>query len=261
MRSTRRIEAILPAVRALIADSLVREFGHKRREAAYILNLSTAAVSQYLKGQRAESIANRIKRSRELMLVVSLSAKKFSEEYSKSGSRAGETELLDTSYQILSLMSGESEKKELGQPQTAPIDQTQKQYWLSLLRKRLLSEQVAAQKSMSLALWAKNELARIIFRQIASDSLRHADIIAAMMAYIENNGEGAAVSAPAPSELMDMLKEEEQAEEDSITPLLKSKDPAIRLLVQCVEADERKHQRILRGFIELSKSGSKAPIS
>jgi predicted transcriptional regulator len=256
MGAAKGIETLLPAVRALIADSLVKEFGHSRKEAAYILNLTTAAVSQYLKGQRAEAMANKIRKSRDLMLVVSSSAKKCSEEYSKSGGVFGVTALLDTSYQILSLMTGEPHRKKHRETSHVLKEHSQKQYWLSLLRKRLQSEQVAAQRSMGLALWAKNELAKIIFRQIASDSLRHADIVAAIMAYIESDGVGATVRAPTPSELEEILKEEEQADEDSIVPLLESEDPAIRLLVQSVEADEQKHQRILQGFLRLAKNRS-----
>jgi predicted transcriptional regulator len=47
------VKAVLPTVRASIARELIREHGKTQKEAAKILGVTTAAVSQYLSEKRA----------------------------------------------------------------------------------------------------------------------------------------------------------------------------------------------------------------
>lgn len=48
-------EELLPAVRKIIAESLHRDYGHTQEEIANTMDITQPAVSQYLKGKRAES--------------------------------------------------------------------------------------------------------------------------------------------------------------------------------------------------------------
>lgn len=48
-------EEILPAIRKIIAESLHRDYGHTQEEIANTMDLTQPAVSQYLKGKRADS--------------------------------------------------------------------------------------------------------------------------------------------------------------------------------------------------------------
>ncbi|MFB6209397.1 MAG: transcriptional regulator [Candidatus Nanohaloarchaea archaeon] len=48
-------EKILPAIRKLMAERLHSDYGHTQEEIAIELDLTQPAVSQYLKGKRADS--------------------------------------------------------------------------------------------------------------------------------------------------------------------------------------------------------------
>lgn len=48
-------EEILPAIRKIIAESLHRDYGHTQEEIANTMDVTQPAVSQYLKGKRADS--------------------------------------------------------------------------------------------------------------------------------------------------------------------------------------------------------------
>ena len=53
------------------------------------------------------------------------------------------------------------------------------------LRNRIVGEQNAVAECMRLAQRSRDELTRALFRQIASDSLRHAEIVASLTAYLD----------------------------------------------------------------------------
>ena len=47
-------EEILPAIRKLVAESLHKDYGHTQEEIAATMEVTQPAVSQYLKGKRAD---------------------------------------------------------------------------------------------------------------------------------------------------------------------------------------------------------------
>lgn len=62
---------ILPAVRKLIAESLHSNYGHTQEEIANTMDLTQPAVSQYLKGKRADSqTVNQLKEDPQVQLLV-----------------------------------------------------------------------------------------------------------------------------------------------------------------------------------------------
>lgn len=48
-------EEILPAIRKIVAESLHQDYGHTQEEIANTMDITQPAVSQYLKGKRADS--------------------------------------------------------------------------------------------------------------------------------------------------------------------------------------------------------------
>lgn len=64
-------EEILPAVRKIIAESLHSDYGHTQDEIANTMDLTQPAVSQYLKGKRADSkTVNQLKEDPQVRLLI-----------------------------------------------------------------------------------------------------------------------------------------------------------------------------------------------
>lgn len=257
MKERVRFEDLLPAVRSLVAFDLVKRMGLRKNEAARILNLTPSAVSQYMEGKRGGSWVKKIRSSNESILVIRELADRISERHSRAGERGFLTELLDASYQILSIFAGGREavkhavkegREDIG------LDKAKKNRLMEILRSRLQSEQLAAQRSMILAISSKSDIARSLFRQIATDSLRHADIATTLLSYLQ--GEAKTVDVPAPKDIERIIRDEEAADDPAIFELKRVKDPAITLLVESIEADEEKHLKLLKGMLGLSKKWS-----
>ncbi|MFT4892929.1 MAG: putative transcriptional regulator [Candidatus Nanohaloarchaea archaeon] len=64
-------EEILPAVRKIIAESLHQDYGHTQEEIANVMDLTQPAVSQYLKGKRADSdLVEKLKDDPQVQLLI-----------------------------------------------------------------------------------------------------------------------------------------------------------------------------------------------
>jgi len=226
------LEKLLPAIRALLAEKLVKEFKFSKIEAAKALNLTPSAISQYLKGTRGNT---RILKEKYSLIIDDL-AKRVAEDYKKYKVSLKLTHLLDAAYQIISFRPLKEDIK--------------KDKWINLLTSRLQAEHLAAQRNMSLALTVKNPLVKNLFRQIASDSLRHADIVSSLIDYLDK-GEDLKMDPLSKKDIEEILKEEEEAKEASLEEL-KTINPLVKLLIEVIESDEEKHLKILRGLVNLS---------
>ncbi len=246
---TFRLEHVLPAVRALVVQELVERLGHNRAEAARLLNITPAAVSQYMEGKRGGRLVDRIRRSKRLMLTVSNLADVTSDR-GRKGLAVDFTALIDASYSIMIVLMGERAPPQSGQEVPPQVDEGKRRRWITILRKRLSAEQVAAQRTMGLALWTSNDLVKGLFRQIASDSLRHAEIVSSLMTYLQTGGRPSHIETPDAKELEQIIRSEEEADDSAINELREIPDPAVQLLLASVEADERKHLELLRGLLK-----------
>jgi predicted transcriptional regulator len=64
-------EEILPAVRKIIAEGLHQDYGHTQEEIAEVMDLTQPAVSQYLKGKRADSsLVKKLKQDPQIQLLI-----------------------------------------------------------------------------------------------------------------------------------------------------------------------------------------------
>lgn len=64
-------EEIIPAVRKVIAESLHQDYGHTQEEIANVMDLTQPAVSQYLKGKRADSsTVEKLKDDPQVQLLI-----------------------------------------------------------------------------------------------------------------------------------------------------------------------------------------------
>jgi predicted transcriptional regulator len=118
------------------------------------------------------------------------------------------------------------------------------------LRQRVKAEQVAVTQCMRLAQRARDELTRALLRQIASDSLRHAEIVASLAPYIDRGVSGAYASGITRKEIEALIESERKAEAQADSASARRLQGTMAILIASMEADERKHADLLRGLLE-----------
>ncbi|MEM1583905.1 MAG: hypothetical protein QXF28_02295 [Nitrososphaerota archaeon] len=239
-----RSEQLVPAIRAKMIKILVEKYSYSKRKASQILRVSPAAVTHYMSGRRG----------RLLKLLEDPRASKLISESVENiiskGGKISEAELYELALTISSILEEDKKgriKYGLEQAKTKLI---------RTLRERAQAEHEAAEKFMETASKIDNEITRMIFRQIASDSIKHADILMSTISILER-GEDVKIEVPEKNILQSLLDKEEIAHVHSLDEV-KSYLPhkLLKVLIESVEADERKHARILGSLIELAEEES-----
>ncbi len=212
-----------------MATLLVRQHNIRPSEVARALGVSAATVTHYVKGRTGR--IELLRRDPALWNRIEV----FSEEIAK-GIRFGLTrswsaEVEELAVSLMREMKGSVDRKTLDDSVRLKI------------LKRIELEERSAAKALELASKSEDHLLSMILRQIASDSMRHAEILSSLMRVMES---GASFAARDYGALKEMLGFEEQAESESLSELIKSEDPLIRALLMSVDLDERKHEVILK---------------
>ncbi|MEM2950053.1 MAG: XRE family transcriptional regulator [Nitrososphaeria archaeon] len=70
---------IIPAIRGLIAKSLVEEHGFSQSHAAKMLGITQAAVSYYISSKRGSKVSKKLKEDKKVMEIIKTMAKKIAE--------------------------------------------------------------------------------------------------------------------------------------------------------------------------------------
>lgn len=236
------IETALAGVRSLITQELMAK-GHSASEIARVLNITPSAVTQYSTGKRGKRLNIGAER-REATVTVELAAQ-ISERLRK-GENADEFPLiLDAAYSVMRSVSSLELRP---RKQRGHLNKV-----ATILRTRIEQEQRAAQRNTTIAVTMKDDIARMIFRQIATDSIRHADIVATVMNYLERDFP----KQPRKEDILQIesiLREEESTTEQPLS--MKGLEPSVRLLLSSVDMDEEKHRRLLRGLIQVDRKAT-----
>ncbi|MEM4343102.1 MAG: hypothetical protein QXT91_02080, partial [Candidatus Caldarchaeum sp.] len=172
MKNT-KAEEIIPVLRAMVALELKKSHGMSNAETARALSITPQAVTQYVKGVRA--LGKHSLGSNELVKKV---VKEYAAKIALRKRPVQETELLDLAYEVL--MLAEAPRRE-----SEKLEEQARSQALRILRSRLAAEQEAAELFLSEAIKSKDDIVRLLFRQVASDSLRHADIMQAAISAVE----------------------------------------------------------------------------
>ncbi|HZY69690.1 MAG TPA: hypothetical protein VFF67_01770 [Thermoplasmata archaeon] len=238
---THRVQVIL----ALVARALVDEHGLRGKEAAERLYLAPSAVSQYLNGRRL----GREVASVGALPAVRRSVRALARELARSPSAPEELagRLLTVAAETLasSARGGHG-----GSP--APAGRSALDPGLGRrLRRRIAVEQEAVAACMRLAQKARDEYTRAVFRQIASDSLRHAEIVATLTPILDRGVPTTYATGITREDVLDLIERERRAEERSSVELGEEVGGVATLLTQSMEADERKHEALLEGMLRL----------
>ncbi|MCS6784405.1 MAG: hypothetical protein N3H84_00875 [Candidatus Caldarchaeum sp.] len=238
MKAT-KTEELIPLLRSMVANELVKTFGLKKAETARTLSVTPQAVTQYLKGVRALPKKGILAEPRIREMV-----REFAGKIAFRKKPMAETELLDLAYEVL-VIAGRSGGG------GRPTSEEAKAHALRILRNRMAAEHEAAEIFLSEAIKAKDDMVRLLFRQIASDSIRHADIVQATISAVEKDlSDG---DLPDPERLHQLQQHEEKSHSqgfDEVKQLLRNN--VVKILLESIEADEAKHDVIIGKLAELA---------
>jgi len=234
-------ERLMPLVRAKLAERLVRE-GFRPTDVAKALSVTPAAVTQYLKGSRGGAIE-----WTDIDSIVVPLAEKLSRRMRSGLGGLQSVELLEAANQLLVLHSGR--KILQGPPRKAEHGEA-----LAILKNRLSLELAASEKYLELANEVEDDYVKLVLRMIASDSMRHADVVSQVISWYEA-GHDPSYSLPSDSLLRDMLSLEDSAQETELSKTVEAEHPVAKLLLEWIDIDEGKHEKIVERLVKLSKAG------
>jgi uncharacterized protein len=235
-------------VQALVARQLVEVLGVSTRRAAELLGLAPSAVSQYLRGKRRERLVGDFGARPEVVSIAHRAALLLSE------TPKGETPAARVILEAAAKVSEQGSPRRSGS-RIARDPRVDREALLQL-RERVASEQAAVTACMHLAQKARDELTRAVFRQIASDSLRHADIVASLAIYLEAGTNRSLASGIDRSDVENLIRQEHEAEGEGRNDLNTGLGGVMKLLAQSIAADEEKHERLLTGLLAEGFPGS-----
>lgn len=126
---------------------------------------------------------------------------------------------------------------------------------LEFLCRRVQAEQESAEEFMRAAISLGDDLARMIFRALASDCLRHAGILMTLISAIERGG-AVDISQLKNVDVESLLRKEEKAHIRSLEEVEKLLPEGFStLLVEFIKSDEEKHSKVLRRIINMMREG------
>ena len=250
------IDSVLSGVRAVLARQLVKQ-GYSQKDISEILGTSPAAVTLYSKDRRGQQLSKIIESDKNARLVIDNLMEQIAQR--KIGANKDLKNdtfplILDAAYRIMLLVSSSPSETESVSTQGKSTNNNSDSLRETLIG-RLQEEQVAAQRNMALAVGTSDEVARAIFRQIASDSIRHAEIVSFLLSLPKNDSRRRAnrrMLEEEAAQIESMIRGEESATEEPIK--LKSADPALKLLLKSMDIDEEKHKKLLKGLLSINKA-------
>ncbi len=236
--------AWVQVMQAMVARELVEGFGLPERRAADLLGVVRSSVSQYISGKRlgpklarylADEGARRLARTTAQQLM---------------STTGGARLVLEAAITLEEMFSP---ARETG-PRSPPPGRTDGAgrdvpRWL---RHRIAGEQNAVAECMRLAQRSRDELTRALFRQIASDSLRHAEIVASIAAYLDRGVSASVPTGITRADVEHLIAREHEAEKTSSGDLAPELGGVMRILWESMEADEQKHELLLQKLLEAS---------
>jgi len=233
-----RSENMIPVVRARLALSLKRE-GLRVKEIAVALNTTPAAVVQYLKGKRGRLFV----RPAQVDRTIDALADKVLQRV-RSGVREGVRmpELMEAADQIIIASKGSKMLEETPQKREKQI--------VEVLRQRLELELKASERCLESAVKFDDQYSKLLLRMIAADSMRHADVVSQIISWTELPREPT-LNVPRKEFLDAILQIEDKAGEQSLRDTVKISHPVARLLLEWIDADEKKHERIIGKMVHL----------
>jgi uncharacterized protein len=229
-------------MQALVARELVQGMGLPERRAAKLLGIVPSSVSQYLSGKRLGP-ALQAYLGREAARAI---ARRTAERL-VAGAPATTT-VLEAAIDLGKQVGARPPRpRKPGPGALSPELQRKVPAWL---RSRIAGEQNAVAECMRLAQRSRDELTRALFRQIASDSLRHAEIVASLAGHLDRGVASSPPTGITRADVGHLLRREHEAEATSEIDLGPELGGVMRILWESMEADEEKHERLLQLLLD-----------
>ncbi len=227
-------------MQALVARELVESFGLPERQAAALLGIVPSSVSQYRSGKRLGPQLSQYLGHEEARRLARRTAQQLME------APAGSHAVLEAAIALGEMFDpGAGGAAPASGPTSAVRREAPK--WL---RDRIVGEQNAVAECMRLAQRSRDELTRALFRQIASDSLRHAEIVASLAAYLDRGVTSSLPTGVTRADIEHLIAREHEAEETSGEDLGPELGGLMRILWDSMESDEKKHELLLQKLLD-----------
>lgn len=235
-------------LQALVAREGVEQLGLSSGRVADLLGLAPSAVSQYLTGKRVENRFLEYTSDERARAIArrTVEALVEAQEADRSPSRI----VLEGAAALSDLPESPSRRSTAPGRTPASVETPKLRELARWLRQRVKAEQVAVTQCMRLAQRARDELTRALLRQIASDSLRHAEIVASLVPYIDRGVSRAYASGITRREIEALIEGERAAEAQADAESARHLHGTMAILIASMEADERKHADLLRGLLD-----------
>ena len=238
--------SILSAIRISIAMELVNELGKSNKDVSAALGITPSVVSQYIKGKRGVSLrkdADGLKGFDNVIKETAVTIGKLMEinEYERC-----QGTVLRVAQELAGI-SLEGSKADNGSKEKYSNVEIK-----AILAERIRREHDSAMYFLGFAQSSGSHFARILFRQIATDSLRHADIVQALLERVDKplSGEFGKV----PVEVVDKLLEKARKHKEiSINDIKERLGPEAGLLIESIEMDDKEQIALLKKFRSLIK--------
>lgn len=230
-------------LQGLVARELVEGMGLSGRRAAELLGVTPSAVSQYLSGRRLRTLFPAFAARAEARRIARKVAERLGDL--PTGRPAPPRLLLEAAAGLAEKAGAAPEGRDTGPAGERTLPDRE---LVRALRQRVMGEQAAVSYCMHLAQKARDELTRAIFRQIASDSLRHAEIVASLATQIDRGTVAAYASGITHKDVQRLIQKERSAEKggEGLSQVLGG---TMGLLAASMEADEQKHDELLKGLL------------
>ncbi|GBC71918.1 hypothetical protein HRbin02_01707 [Candidatus Calditenuaceae archaeon HR02] len=227
-----RVEQLVPALRAALAVRLVDKYGLKKSHVAKALGVSPAAITQYVAGSRGVRLSTGGISVVEIDALADRIARKISLGMIDSAS----TEFTVFLNQLIAPRMPQEFRAGAG------IDTSV----IKSLMDRITLEEEAAKRALELSTSANSQLSKMVLKQMAVDSMRHADILATLIHIIENN-EDVSLTKDDLALIAEMSRFESKAEEQRLAEIpLGEMKPVIKALLTSIDMDEEKHEMLLK---------------
>jgi uncharacterized protein len=223
---------------AMVAGELVDSFGVSERRAADLLGLAPSAISQYRSGHRLGGVLARLAGDDRSRAIARGAAQQLSSLLGPSAETLGI--LLDAARELAVVGDSQTPRSALrGKPRAGVRELTR------ALHHRIQIEQSAVAECMRLAQKSRDELTRSVFRQIAADSLRHAEIVASIQTYLDRGLDRSLASGVTREDIVRLITREREAEAQGAVDIEAQLGGMMSVLWESMEADERKHEALL----------------
>ena len=206
--------------------------GKSNKEVSAALGITPSAVSQYIKGKRGASLrkdAGGLKGFDMAIKVASIEIGRLIEinEYERCQGM-----VLKIAQELAGISPEGSKAVAVAKEKYSNAEIK------SILAERIKREHDSAMYFLGFAQSSSSYFARILFRQIATDSLRHADIVQALLERVDKplSGEFGRVSIDIVDKLLEKAREHKEI---SINEIKERLGPEAVLLIESIEMDDK----------------------